>query len=205
MKLWCLAVIAGALIGCSGAPEQRSTPEPEIKTQPPNGVKDRTDVVGNAPSGAFVRLEPQFAHQFPPPPGEGFIDQSGQMFVPGAITAQAGQAVKFRSSEDILHNVRVIRAEDKVTIFNVATPPWGAYTHTFDKAGTYDVTCDIHTAMKATILVSDTPYATIADDNGGFTFVDVVPGAYKIIAFSGENEVERNIEIRGSRIEVTVP
>ena len=139
------------------------------------------------------------------PAGESFIDQSGQMFEPGAVAAQTGQTIQFRSSEDILHNVRVIRSDDKTPIFNVATPPWGAYTHTFDEPGTYDVTCDIHTAMRATILVAATPYVTIADENGRFSFVDVVPGSYTLIGFSGPHEVRRTVQISGTRAEVTLP
>ena len=165
---------------------------------------DRTLVVGQAPAGAFVRLEPAFAHDFPPPVGEGFIDQTGQMFAPDAVVARAGQTIQFRSSEDILHNVRVIRSDDRAPIFNVATPPWGSYSHTFDETGTYDVTCDIHTAMRATILVTATPYAAIADENGSFTFADVVPGRYKLIGFSGQNEVGQFVEISGDNVELKV-
>jgi plastocyanin len=48
------------------------------------------------------------------------MDQQGQMFMPDTLLARTGQPVHFRSSEDVLHNVRVIR-RDKKPIFNVAT------------------------------------------------------------------------------------
>ena len=69
----------------------------------------RTLVTGDAPSGAFVRLEPTFAFEHRLPTGESFIDQSGQMFIPGAPGGPDGQTIQFRSSENVLHNVRVIR------------------------------------------------------------------------------------------------
>ncbi len=162
-------------------------------------------MTGDAPSGAFVRLEPTFAFEHRLPTGESFIDQSGQMFIPGALVAQTGQTIQFRSSEDVLHNVRVIRSDDKTPIFNVATPPWGAYSHTFDESGTYEVTCDIHTAMRATILVAATPYVTIADDKGRFSFDDVVPGSYTLIGFSGAHELKRTVQVAGDRTHVAVP
>ena len=197
----CALLTAGA-IACSpddgGANSRKAAPRS-------GEIVDGTQVSGTAPPGAFIRLEPLVARDFPPPDPGGFIDQSGQMFVPGALVARAGQSVQFRSSEDILHNVRVIRAEDKAPIFNVATPPWGSYTHKFDEPGTYDVTCDIHTAMRATILVTTTPYATIADENGGFEFADVIPGSYKLIGFSGEHAIERVLRISGRRTEVKLP
>jgi hypothetical protein len=127
------------------------------------------------------------------------------MFEPGAVAAQTGQTIQFRRSEDVLHNVRVIRADDKVPIFNVATPPWGAYSHTFDQPGTYEVTCDIQTAMRATILVAATPYVTVADDAGRFSFVDVAPGSHSMIGFSGEHEIRRSVQISGARVDVTLP
>ena len=97
------------------------------------------------------------------------MDQQGQMFMPDTLLARTGQPVHFRSSEDVLHNVRVIRNDQK-PIFNVATPPWGSYTHTFDEPGFYNVTCDIHAAMRATMYVASTPYVGTADERGHFTF-----------------------------------
>jgi plastocyanin len=199
VAVWVCVVLTSA--GCSPASEPNRAPAPDARQQAPA----RTRVVGRAPAGAFVRLEPLFAHDFPSTPSERFVDQSAQTFVPGALVARTGEAVEFRSSEDILHNVRVIRAEDKAPIFNVATPPWGSYTHTFTDAGTYEVTCDIHMAMRATILVMPTPYATIADESGAFSFDAVVPGSYKLIGFSGEHAVERVVAISGSSMEVAVP
>ena len=197
-------LLAGLMCGCSssGEPAPQTVQDEQRQVMADAG---RTVVVGQAPAGAFVRLEPVLAQDFPPPAGEAFIDQSGQMFEPGAVAVQAGQSIQFRSSEDILHNVRVMRSDDRAPIFNVATPPWGSYTHTFDEAGTYDVTCDIHTAMRATILVAATPYVTIADENGRFRFDGVVPGSYTLIGFSGEHELRRAVRISGTRIDVTVP
>lgn len=200
----CTLFLGCLVCACSSSGE----PAPAAADNEPRKVTAtgvRTVVVGQAPAGAFVRLEPVFAHDFPPPAGESFVDQSGQMFEPGAVAAQTGQTIQFRSSEDILHNVRVIRSDDKTPIFNVATPPWGAYSHRFDEPGTYDVTCDIHTAMRATILVAATPYVTIADENGRFSFVDVISGSYTLIGFSGPHEVRRAVQISGTRAEVTLP
>jgi hypothetical protein len=127
------------------------------------------------------------------------------MFIPELLVARAGQKVEFRSSEDVLHNVRVDYSDTKTPIFNVATPPWGMYPHTFDKPGFYNVSCDIHTAMRATILVTDTPYATQAGQAGNFRFENVVPGSYKLKGFVGEEPVEKIVQIAGSRTELGLP
>ena len=164
----------------------------------------RTLVVGRGPSGSYMALEPQGGQEFLPPAKATFIDQSSQMFIPGEMIARTHQPVQFRSSEDVLHNVRVIRSDDKKPIFNVATPPWGSYSHTFDEPGIYDVSCDIHTAMRATILVSSSPYATIADGTGRFTFEDVIPGRYTLVAFAEGKRKEKTVQVSGKRAEIAI-
>ena len=117
------------------------------------------------------------------------------------MLARTGQPVHFRSTEDVLHNVRVIRSDHK-PIFNVATPPWGSYTHTFDQPGFYNVSCDIHTAMRATIYVASTPYVATADEQGRFTFTDVVPGTYKVSGFADATPVEKTVAVAGARVDI---
>jgi len=154
--------------------------------------------------GTFVWLEPTFEHEFPEAEGAAYMDQQGQMFMPDTLLARTGQPVHFRSSEDVLHNVRVIRS-DQTPIFNVATPPFGAYTHTFDRPGLYDVSCDIHTAMRATIYISSTPYVATSDAHGRFTFENVVPGTYRLFGFEEGRRVEKTVDVAGERVELQIP
>jgi hypothetical protein len=123
------------------------------------------------------------------------MDQQGQMFVPDTLLVRTGQPVHFRTSEDVLHNVRVVRS-DKTPIFNVATPPFGSYTHTFDQPGFYNVTCDIHATMRATVYVASTPYIGTADEHGRFTFEHVVPGRYTAAGFADREDRRRRRSAR---------
>jgi plastocyanin len=124
------------------------------------------------------------------------MDQAGYEFLPGFLTAQVGQAVQFRNSEDVLHNVRVTETEEQKPIFNVATVAFGSYEHKFDRSGFYAVTCDIHPTMRATILVTDTPYTATTNQDGGFTIADVPPGKYKLTAYGGPTPTIREIEVK---------
>jgi plastocyanin len=198
----CRSLLAASLIAtaCSSPKEPAPAAPPEGEAAAASG--SGTLVVGRAPGGAYVMLEATREQDFPPPAEPTFMDQSSQMFVPGELVARSGQEVKFRSSEDVMHNVRVIRSDDKKPIFNIVTPPWGAYSHTFDEPGIYDVTCDIHSVMRATILVSNTPYATIADGQGRFTFENVVPGSYRVVTFVEGKRKEQPVRISGTRTEV---
>jgi plastocyanin len=161
-------------------------------------------VSGKGPSGTMVVLEPLFEHDFAPATGPTYMDQTGLEFVPAVLTAQTGQTVQFRNNEDVLHNVRVQETGTYVPVFNVATTPYNAYTYAFEKAGYYDVTCDIHTAMRATIVVTPTPYVNVADGAGRFAFADVVPGRYKVTWFESGAPQQKEVEIREPSTDVTL-
>ena len=202
-----IVVIAGVVgvmdCGANSRTERAAQPANAVlPADSPNGLErsGSTVVVQTTPS-TFVWLEPTFAHEFPAIEGAAYMDQQGQLFMPDTLLVRTGQPVHFRSSEDVLHNVRVIRS-DKTPIFNVATPPWGSYTHTFDEAGFYNVTCDIHTTMRATVYVASTPYAGTSDEQGRFTFEHVVPGTYKVSGFADATPVETMANVNGARAEV---
>ena len=192
------------MAGCGANPR---TDEPANSTNLTNltnpGNQSGTTVSVKTQPGTFVWLEARFEHDFPPPEGAAYMDQQGQMFMPDTVLARTGQPMHFRSSEDVLHNVRVIRNDQK-PIFNVATPPFGSYTHTFDEPGFYNVTCDIHTAMRATIYVASTPYVGTADERGVFTFDNVVPGPYKVAGFADGKPIEKTVDVAGTHIDVVL-
>jgi hypothetical protein len=126
-------------------------------------------------------------------------------FVPAVLTARTGQTVQFRNNEDVLHNVRVQETGTHVPVFNVATTPYNSYTFAFEKVGYYEVSCDIHTSMRATIVVTPTPYVNIADGAGRFAFTGVVPGQYKVTWFENGAPRHKEVEIRGPDTNVVLP
>lgn len=191
-----LSVCAG---GCSGDPEP--TTPPAVETSVP---AERAVVAGTAAPGTIVTLEPAPPREFPAPGEARLMDQFGQQFLPGLLVVQAGQRVEFRSSEDVLHNVRVDEVGTHAPVFNVATPPFESYTHTFDKPGYYNVSCDIHPAMRANIFVSPTPYAAVADAKGAFSMSNLEPGRYTARVFSGGAPAERVVDVTAPRTELAL-
>lgn len=201
-----LVGIAG-VVGC-GAERTSELSNPTNLTDPTNPtnptdptIPHHVRVSVHTTPGTFVWLEPTFAHEFPPAEGAAYMDQQGQMFMPDTVLARTGQPVHFRSSEDVLHNVRVIRS-DKKPIFNVATPPFGSYVHTFDEPGLYNVTCDIHTTMRATVYVAATPYVGTSDERGHFTFDHVVAGSYKVSGFADGTPIEKIVDVDGTQVDI---
>lgn len=133
------------------------------------------------------------------------MDQFGKQFVPGLLMVRVGQPVEFRNSEDTPHNVYVTRSRTGAEVLNVSTDPFERYTHTFDRPGQYEVSCDIHPGMLATVVATATPYTAVADDRGTFTILDVPAGSYKLTASASGRDTERTIEVSGARTEVGLP
>jgi plastocyanin len=148
-----------------------------------------------APPSAVIVLEPQGTSELPIKAEPAIMDQAGYEFLPGFLLAQAGQTVQFRNSEDVLHNVRVTEISSQKPVFNVATVAFGKYEHTFDP-GYYSVTCDIHTTMRASILVTASPYAATTAEDGSFSVSNVRPGHYNLTVYADPTPVVRSIEVK---------
>ncbi|HWI20119.1 MAG TPA: carboxypeptidase regulatory-like domain-containing protein, partial [Vicinamibacterales bacterium] len=127
------------------------------------------------------------------------MDQRSKQFIPAVLLARVGQPVEFKNSEDMPHNVAVVRRESGAEVFNVSTETNQKYVHAFDRVGQFDVKCDIHEGMEATLIVSNGPLTTIADDAGAFSFPNVPPGSYTVsVTFAGQT-VEQAVEVNGPR------
>ena len=155
-----------------------------------------------APPSALVVLVPQSGVEVPVKAEPAIMDQAGYEFLPGFLLAQTGQAVHFRNSEDVLHNVRVTEASQQKPIFNVATVPYGNYEHKFEEPGVYNVGCDIHPTMRASILVTATPYTANAGEDGRFTMTNVMPGRYDLTVYAGAAPVVRAVEVKPGKTDL---
>jgi plastocyanin len=144
---------------------------------------------------ALVFLESKSGRRFPAPSDKAIMDQAGMQFSPSVLFVRTGQPVVFRNSDSEMHNVNLKEEVSRGQAFNVAIPTGGTYEHVFERDGLYDVTCDVHSAMSATILVTSTPYATVADSDGSFSFGDVAPGSYRLMAYSGSQQFERPVDV----------
>ncbi len=149
------AVAAFAGSACSPA----STPAPESRTPSavPVSQPGLVSVTGRAPRGAAVALVPSERTDTEPASGPLLMDQRGQQFIPSVLLARVGQPVEFRNGEAIPHNVYVTRNSGGAAELNVSTDPGQSHTHTFTEPGAYEVSCDIHPSMRASLIVVDTP------------------------------------------------
>ena len=130
------------------------------------------------------------------------MDQSGQMFAPNILIARTGRPVRFTNSDPELHNINVKNSETKAQSFNVAIPTGESYSYTFEREGFYNVTCDIHPAMAAEIVVSSSPYVAVSDADGTFALSDVPEGIYNIKIYAGKDVISKEVSVKGPTTEV---
>ena len=179
-----------------------NAPQPSAAATATPAAVTSSEVTGVVPRNAIVALVPE--PEAPMPAQPALMDQYAKQFVPNTLYVRVGQPVEFRNSEDMPHNVTVLRRGSGAEVFNVGTEPQQNYVHTFDRTGQFDVTCDIHPGMQATLIATPGDLATIADDNGRFSIANVKPGSYKLsLNFEGRT-VEQPLEVKDSRTEVRV-
>jgi plastocyanin len=193
------AALIAALSCCAACGSNEPTP---AAAAPPAAAITTSEVTGVVPRNAIVTLLP--AEPVPMPAGPAVMDQYSKSFVPNVLYVRVGQPVEFRNSEDMPHNVTVIRRGSGTEVFNVGTEPHQKYVHTFDRVSQFDVICDIHPGMQATLIATQSPLATIAGDDGRFSLSNVNVGTYKLsLTFEGRT-VEQPLEVSQARTEVRV-
>jgi plastocyanin len=184
----------------TGAPPAAAAAASGATSSTTGSVAGRVVVKGTA----VVVLEPKDARTFPPPADKPVMDQAGLSFGPELLLVRTGYPVEFRNSDDTLHNVRVSHEETRASAFNVAIPTGESYTYTFERDGFYRVGCDIHPAMAASIFAASTPFTTLADSSGNFSFADVPVGAWTVTVYADGKRLHKDVEVSGGVTNVTV-
>ena len=210
-----LTLIGCSLIALGCESRNERPPEPTVAASHTENEVSAAEndggaqVTGTAPistdgSLTVVLLEPQSSITYDIPAEPVQMDQLGMEFLPPVLLAIVGQPVNFHNSEDVLHNVRVYNIDTQDTAFNISTPIGGTYEHHFDTAGTYRVACDIHPAMGASVVVTATPHATVADRAGNFTLNEVEPGNYTAIVHAGQHRTRQAVTITAGTTELSL-
>lgn len=116
---------------------------------------------------------------FEPPPDPMVIDQINKEFVPHVLPILKGGSVSFRNTDSFLHNVHTY--QERRTLFNVAVLGGGKpITKTFHEVGKVAVLCDVHPEMAAYVIVLETPYSAVTDEDGRYKIDNVPSGSYTL-------------------------
>ena len=78
------------------------------------------------------------------------VDIQGYKFSPATITIKKGTTVTWTNQDSAPHTVTSTSGSE---LASDTLSKGGAYSHTFDKAGTFDYHCTVHPNMKAKVIV----------------------------------------------------
>ena len=92
----------------------------------------------------------------------------------------AGQPLKFKNSDGILHNVHGLPKENRE--FNIGMPPTLAEKDvSLNKPEPlFTVKCDVHPWMNAFVAVMTHPFFAVSGKDGKYTIGDLPAGDYEI-------------------------
>ena len=137
------------------------------------------DVCSPSVSPAVVVLEPKDAtgaSRTKVGAGDvGLIDQSGLQFVPRVQAISLGQTIRFTNQDTETHNLHLLTPG---LSFNRSMGPGGVEDYTPTAPGLLKMGCDVHSHMRAFILVAAGPEVAVCKADGTFKIRDVAPGTY---------------------------
>jgi plastocyanin len=145
MKIVLLALLVSLalLFGCAAYPSSGSTGTPASAPSaatPPSATTPQAPTANNASAAS-----PQA-----PAGAPATVQISNFAFNPASLTVAKGAKVTWTNQDNAPHTITSTSgAFDSKTLQNGAS-----WTFTFERAGTYDYGCSIHTSMKGRIIVT---------------------------------------------------
>ncbi len=130
------------------------------------------------------------------------MDQKDFRFIPETIAIRAGDRVKFKNSDAVVHNVFVF---DPSNAFNVNMPAGGQHMETFKTPGgigrPMQVGCVYHSAMRAWVYVFDHPHFQVTEPDGRFVLKNVPPGKYtvEVVHPAGKLRWTKQVEVAAGK------
>jgi plastocyanin len=164
----------------TGAPEKPKKLPVTIDQYVCGKEREAEDVVLSPDNGiryAVVSLQT-------PPPGAKWdassppvqIDQKQCMFVPHVVVVPAGGTVEFLNSDRLLHNLKSFSKANSP--FNKAHPKARTISVVFKGPEIIRIECDLHSWMRAWVVVADHPFYAVTNEQGAFALDNIPAGKY---------------------------
>ncbi len=103
------------------------------------------------------------------------IDQKKSVFEPAVLVIPKGATVHFENSDLINHNVNLnSRRQGKNFMLNSGK----SRDVTFRLTDSIKIACDLHAWMRGSLVVIESPWHAVTDDEGNFSIPNVAPGKY---------------------------
>jgi hypothetical protein len=107
------------------------------------------------------------------------LDNRNCAFTPHVQVAPLGSELRLKNSDPILHTVHARLGTE--TLFNVGLPRWRQVIKSLTRSGIIKIDCDVlHTWMSAAIVVTQSPYYAVTDQDGHFVIERLPVGEYQM-------------------------
>lgn len=106
------------------------------------------------------------------------MDQKGCRFTPHMLVVPKGAKVAFLNSDETSHNVHLITVLNED--LNQTVLAGKRLERTYDEPERIKVTCDMHTWMKAWLVVTDATHWAVTDEKGAFSLEGLPPGEHEV-------------------------
>jgi len=106
------------------------------------------------------------------------VDQKQCAFVPRVVVVPAGGTVEFLNSDRLLHNLHS-RSKNNDS-FNKTQPKGRAIPIVFSRPEIVRIDCDLHSWMRAWVVVAAHPFHAVTGERGAFTLAGVPAGTYTL-------------------------
>jgi len=129
------------------------------------------------------------------------MKQQDQTFVPHVLAITVGTTVDFPNADLTFHNVFSL---SKAKSFDLGRYARGlSKSVRFDRPGVVQVFCEIHSHMRAFILVFAHRFFAVTDASGRYSINRVPPGSYTLAAwYEGDVRETRSVVVPGSGGEI---
>jgi plastocyanin len=133
-------------------------------------------------------------------PGKFTLLQKNKTFVPHLLVVPVGSSVSFPNKDPFFHNV--------FSLFDGKRFDLGLYeagstrSVIFSRLGVSYIFCNIHSGMSAVVIALDTPFFSIADQEGEFRLSRVPDGEYDLHVWA-EGEPQSTLDKLTKRINIS--
>lgn len=131
------------------------------------------------------------------------MDQKSCVFIPRVVIVPAGGTVEFLNSDRLLHNLHSASRENPT--FNRTQPRGRAIPISFARPEIVRIDCDLHSWMRAWVVVADHPFYALSNEAGEFALPSVPPGKYTLQVWQEALGItSRDVTVGGDDARVTV-
>jgi plastocyanin len=125
----------------------------------------------------WLENPPSGAPSTPPAPVAP-MDQKECLFVPRVVIVPANGTVQFLNSDRLLHNLHSVSREN--ASFNRTQPKDRTIPITFARPEIVRIDCDLHSWMRAWVVVAPHPFYALSDAQGRFKLDNLPAGQYTV-------------------------